>query len=126
MARYIATVQEQKHSTSIKESNSMKSLLAVASLSLCLASVSGCGWFSANEKVLSADGLSLVSCVTGNAGQPVEVIAVVCGGLLVSDTVAILDAAHITPVVSPAVTAYRVQHPSPTTVLVKVVVAPAK
>lgn len=74
---------------------------------LCLALISGCAWFSANSKALSADALGELECVSSAllSGVPVELVA--CGALLVEDIVNIADAAHITPVPSPALTAHR-------------------
>jgi hypothetical protein len=90
--------------------------LAFASL-VCLA----IGCTQAQGQALSADGLSLLNCVAGDAisGMTVEATALACGVAVVGDVVSILDAAHITPVSSPALTAYRLQHPVSASVVVK-------
>ena len=77
-------------------------------LPLCLI-LSGCSWFSTNEKALSADGLALVGCVVtaAESGSNVENIAVSCGPMLIKDVVSILDAAAVTPTTSPALVLAR-------------------
>jgi len=77
-------------------------------LTLCVA-LSGCAWFKANEKALSADSLALLGCVvsTAGGGATVELTALTCGPMLIQDVVAILDEAKVTPVPSPALAKAR-------------------
>jgi len=76
-------------------------------ISLLLVSLCSCAWLKSNSTALSADSLQVVSCVVSAAqsGQLVEEIS--CGAMAVSDVVAILDAAHVQPAPSPALTQVR-------------------
>jgi hypothetical protein len=77
--------------------------------------MSGCAWFAANEKTISSDSLALVQCVVqaAEAGTTAEVIAgAVCGPMLVSDVISILEATNTSVVSSPATVAAVAAHPT--------------
>ena len=85
----------------------MNSISKAISISILIGSIASCAWLKTNSAALTSDGLQTIDCVVSAAlsGIPVEEIG--CGIAAVEDIVKLLDAAHTTPVPSPALSRIR-------------------